>query len=150
MDAVLRAVVVYVLLLAIFRVAGKRSLSDASTFDLILALIISESIQQGLIDSDNSLTNAIILVITLVGFDILLGHLKQRFPGLGRVLDGMPVVLLERGMIHRDRMRKERVDDDDLRGAAREQHGLATLDDVEHVVLEESGTMTVIPRRREP
>jgi uncharacterized membrane protein YcaP (DUF421 family) len=149
MDAVLRAVVVYVVLLAIFRLAGKRSLSEASTFDLVLTLIISESIQQALIDTDNSLTNALLLVLTLVGFDILLAHLKQRVPLVARVLDGLPIVLVERGVPQRDRMRRERVDDADLRSAAREQHGLENLEQVEHVVLEESGVLTVIPRRQE-
>ena len=148
MDAVLRAVVVYVVLLAIFRVAGKRSLSEASTFDLVLTLIISESIQQALIDNDNSLTNALLLVLTLVGFDILLAHVKQRVPAVARVLDGLPVVLMQQGELQRDRMRRERVDEADLRSAAREQHGLETLEQVEHVVLEESGTLTVIPRQR--
>ena len=148
MDAVLRAVVVYVVLLAIFRVAGKRSLSEASTFDLVLTLIISESIQQALIDNDNSLTNALLLVLTLVGFDILPAHVKQRVPAVARVLDGLPVVLMQQGELQRDRMRRERVDEADLRSAAREQHGLENLEQVEHVVLEDSGTLTVIPRQR--
>ena len=90
MSSILRAAAVYLVLLVVFRVAGKRTLSDMTTFDLVLVLIISEAVQTALVDTDNSMTNAFLLVITLVGIDVLLSVLKHRFPSFGRSLDVIP------------------------------------------------------------
>ena len=148
MDAILRGVVVYLLLLVIFRIAGRRSLAEVTTFDLVLTLIISEAIQQALIDGDDSLTNAFLIVIALVGTDILLSHVKQRWPKVERVLQGVPLVILEHGKPIRERMDPERVDDQDILQAARHQEGLRSLDDLDYAVLETSGDITVVPKRR--
>ncbi len=146
MDSIVRGLVVYVLLLIIFRISGKRSLSEITTFDFVLLLIISESVQQGMIDSDNSLTNAFLLVITLVGLDILLSLAKQRWEGLRSILDSRPLLLIEDGKQHRKHMERERVDEGDILAAARELHGLARLDQIEHAVLEQGGTITIVPK----
>ena len=148
MDAIVRGVVVYLLLLVIFRIAGKRSLAEVTTFDLVLTLIISESIQQALIDGDDSLTNAFLIVIALVGTDILLSHVKQRWPRVERVLQGVPLVILEHGKPTQDRLDRERVDEQDILHAARQQEGLRSLDDLDYAVLEPSGDITVIPKQR--
>ena len=146
MDAILRGVVVYLLLLLIFRIAGKRSLSQVTTFDLVLTLIISESIQQALLDGDDSLTNAFLVVIALVGTDILLSHVKQRWPRVEHILQGMPLVILEGGKPIRDRLERERVDEQDILHAARQQEGLRALQDLDYAVLETSGDITVVPK----
>ena len=148
MDAIVRGVVVYLLLLVIFRIAGKRSLAEVTTFDLVLTLIISESIQQALIDGDDSLTNAFLIVIALVGTDILLSHVKQRWPRGERVLQGVPLVILEHGKPKQDRLDRERVDEQDILHAARQQEGLRSLDDLDYAVLEPSGDITVVPKQR--
>jgi len=147
MTSVLRAAAVYLILLVLFRIAGKRTLSDVTTFDFVLLLIISESIQQGLVDDDNSLTNALLLVLTLVSLNILFSVLKQRWPGVERVADGLPVVILSRGKPLTDVMKKERVGAEDIMHAARTSHGLKTLEEVEYAILESSGGISVIPRR---
>ena len=146
MDAILRGVVVYLLLLLIFRIAGKRSLSQVTTFDLVLTLIISESIQQALLDGDDSLTNAFLVVIALVGTDILLSHVKQRWPRVEHVLQGRPLVILEGGKPIADRLDRERVDEEDILHAARQQEGLRSLADLDYAVLETSGDITVVPK----
>jgi uncharacterized membrane protein YcaP (DUF421 family) len=147
MDSILRGVVVYLFLLIIFRVAGKRALAEVTTFDLVLTLIISESIQQALIDSDNSMTNAFLIVIALVGADILLSHVKQRWPAVERVLQGSPLVILEHGKPLADRMARERVDEHDVLQAARQQEGVRSLDELDYAVLETNGDITVVPKR---
>jgi uncharacterized membrane protein YcaP (DUF421 family) len=147
MASVLRALVVYLVLLVLFRIAGKRTLSSVTTFDFVLLLIISESIQQGLIDGDNSMTNALIIVITLILLNIAFSLVKKRWPRADRAVDGLPVVILSRGKPHEDVMRQERVGEEDIMHAARVAHGLRTLDDVEFAILESSGGISVIPRR---
>ena len=147
MDTVIRATFVYVFLLLIFRISGKRTLSQISTFDLVLTLIISEAIQEALVDSDRSLTGAALLVVTLVGLNILVSLLKQWFPRFERVLEDAPIVIIEDGQIHRRRMDKERVDEQDILSAARQLQGLASLKDVRYAVIEKDGHVTIVPKR---
>jgi uncharacterized membrane protein YcaP (DUF421 family) len=146
-DSIFRALAVYVVLLVIFRIAGKRALSQATTFDLVLALIISEAIQQALVDRDGSLTGAFLVVVTLVGADVLFSVVKQRWERFDRIVEGTPVTVVEQGKPLRDRMRRERVDDDDILEAARELRGITTLGEIERAVVERSGQITVVPKR---
>lgn len=78
MESVLRAAAMYVGLLIIMRIAGKRSLAQITTFDFVLLLIISEATQNAMLGQDFSLTNAFIVIITLVTLDIGLSLLKRR------------------------------------------------------------------------
>ena len=146
MSSILRAAAVYLVLLVVFRVAGKRTLSDMTTFDLVLVLIISEAVQTALVDTDNSMTNAFLLVITLVGIDVLLSVLKHRFPSFGRSLDGRPVVLVRDGELLEHVAAKERVDRDDVLSAARCLHGIEHMGQIKHAVLEAGGKISIIPR----
>ena len=148
MDTVIRAACVYALLLVIFRIAGKRSLAQITTFDLVLTLIISEAIQQALLDNDNSMTNAFILVITLVVLDVGLSLLKQRSKRVDRIIEGLPVIVLDGDTLHRDRMMRERIDESEIVGAARAAHGLERLDQIKYAVVEPNGRITVVPRER--
>ena len=149
MNTVFRAAVVYAILLIIFRIAGKRTLTQITTFDLVLTLIISEAIQQALVDNDNSLTNAFILVITLVSLDIGLSMLTERSKRLDRIVDGLPVIILEQGEVVRDRMRCEGITEGEILGAAREAHGLERLDQIKYAVVEQNGRITIVPRTAE-
>lgn len=145
MSSIFRAAAVYLVLLVIFRVAGKRTLSDMTTFDLVLVLIISEAVQQAMVDTDNSMTNAFLLVTTLVGIDILLSVLKHRFPSFGRTMDGRPVVVVRHGRLLEEVAAKERVDEDDVLSAARCLHGIEHMGQIKYAVLEPGGKISVIP-----
>lgn len=79
MEPILRAIVTYTFLLFMVRVAGKRSLSQTTTFDLVLLLIISEAAQQGLVGNDYSMTNSSIIITTLVLLDVSVSFMKQRW-----------------------------------------------------------------------
>jgi uncharacterized membrane protein YcaP (DUF421 family) len=145
-ESVGRALAVYCFLLIVFRIAGKRTLSEATAFDLVLLLIISETTQQAMVDNDHSMTNCVILVLTLVGADIGLSLLKHWIPSLDPVIDGTAVILVRDGKLLRDRMNCERVGIDDILEAIREQQGLENLDQVKLAVLERSGQISVIPK----
>lgn len=144
MESITRGLVVYLFLLLVFRLAGKRSLSETSSFDLVLLLIISETIQQAMVDSDNSLTNAGLLVLTLVSADVFLSVIKQRSPLLDQWLEGVPVVVLKDGQLVKEHADSERVDEADILEAAREQRGLERLDQIKFAVLERGGKITVV------
>lgn len=147
MDPIIRALVVYISLLVIFRIAGKRSLSQVTTFDLILTLIISEAIQEALVDDDHSLTQAMILVVSLVSFDILLSLMKQRWKLIEKLADEPPVLIMQDGRVLEEPLRKERVDAPDILHAARQSLGISRLDQLDYAVVEAGGGITVVPKR---
>ena len=146
MESVFRGLIVYFFLLIVFRIAGKRTLSEATTFDLVLLLIISETTQPAMVDNDHSMTNGAVLIFSLVGADILLSYAKQWLPILDPVLDGTAVILLRDGQVLRNRLNSERVDTNDILEAAREQQGLESLDQIKLAVLERGGQISIVPR----
>ncbi len=147
MDSVLRAVTIYVALMLIMRVAGKRSLAQITTFDFVLLLIIGEATQQALLGQDFSVTNAIIVIVTLVGLDIALSLIKRHSKTIDKVLDDVPLVIVEDGVALKDRMAKARVDEQDVLNAARHLQGLERLDQIRYAVLERSGGISIVPKK---
>jgi uncharacterized membrane protein YcaP (DUF421 family) len=146
MDSIIRAAVVYLVLLVLFRISGKRSLAETTTFDFVLLLIISEATQQAMIDNDNSMTNALLLVVTLVGLNILMSLLKQYSKRIERVVEDFPLIVVENGKALKERMDKSRIDEDDVMEAARKLQGLERLEQIKYAVLERSGAISIIPK----
>jgi uncharacterized membrane protein YcaP (DUF421 family) len=146
MESILRGAATYLVIWVIFRLTGKRTLAQITTFDAVLLLIISETTQAALTDQDDSFTNSILLILTLIGLDVFLSCLKQRFEIVERVVDGFPIVIYRNGACDISSMRMERVDTQDLLHAARKKHGISALTDVECAVLEATGEITVIPK----
>lgn len=147
MEPVLRGLAVYVFLLLVFRLTGKRSLDQVTTFDFVLLLIISETTQQALIGEDFSLTNAFLVIVTLFVADQVLSFLKEKSSFVRRWGEGLPLVLLENGKPFQDRMHKSQVSEDDILEAARELQGLERLDQIKYAVLERHGGITIIPKK---
>ncbi|MGE5436467.1 MAG: DUF421 domain-containing protein [Syntrophothermus sp.] len=145
MDSVIKGLIVYLFLLVIFRFSGKRTLAQTTNFDLVLLLIISETTQQAMVDNDHSITNAFLLIMTLIGSSILLSFLKQRYKKLEQWLEGLPLIIMEDGKLHKDRMKKDRVDESDVLNAARLKHGIENLDQIKYAVIEKNGEISIIP-----
>lgn len=146
MDSIIRALAVYGFLLVVFRITGKRSLAQITTFDAVLLLIISEAVQQALIDGDESMTNGFLIVITLLAADIALSVATIRSSKIDKFVNDAPLLLIEDGRMHEDRLKKSRVSADDIIEHARELRGLERLDQIKYAVLERNGTVTVIPK----
>lgn len=146
MDAVFRAAAVYVLLLIVFRIAGRRTLMEMTTFDFILLLILSEATQNAMIGSDYSVTNGFLVILTLVGLDIALSSIKYRWRTVQKWLDGIPMILVEDGRPLRHLMDKARVDEEDIMASARKSQGIERMDQIKYAVLESSGGISIIPR----
>jgi uncharacterized membrane protein YcaP (DUF421 family) len=149
MELVLRAVAVYLVLLVVFRIAGKRSLAQITTFDFVWLLVISEAVQQALIGQDFSVMGAVVLIATLVTIDLLLSWLKDRFPRLDRLVDSVPLVIVDHGRALHERMRKERVSVEDVLSAARMHLGLERLDQIKYAVVERSGGISILPKSQD-
>lgn len=147
MDSVIRGLVVYLLLLIVFRFAGKRTLAQTSSFELILLLIISETIQEALIDDDHSITNSFLLILTLVGTTIGLSFIKHYFPKVDKWMEEEPLIILENGKPHKERMDKVRVDEREILAAARKLQGINDLAEIKYAILESNGEITIVPKR---
>jgi uncharacterized membrane protein YcaP (DUF421 family) len=148
-ESVLRGVAVYGLLLVLFRITGKRSLGQITTFDFILLLIISEAIQNGMVGNSYSVTNALVLIVTLVVIDLGLTFVKTRLPVLERWLEGTPLVIVEDGRALQDRLDRSGVDLSDVLRAARSTQGLERLEQIKYAVLERNGEISIIPRKED-
>ncbi|HEX6978867.1 MAG TPA: YetF domain-containing protein [Alphaproteobacteria bacterium] len=146
MDAVLRAAVIYIVLLLLFRIAGRRSLAELTAFDFILLLIIGEATQQALLGEDFSITNAIIVVVTLLALDVGISVWKQRSARVNRLIEGVPTVLVENGRPLKELMDRARVREEEILEAARRLQGLERMDQIKFAVLEVSGGITIIPK----
>jgi uncharacterized membrane protein YcaP (DUF421 family) len=146
MESVIRPALVYLFLLLLLRLTGKRTLAQITTFDFVLLLIISEASQQALIGEDNSMINGAIVVATLIGLNIVMSLLKQRSKWFDRLLDDIPLVIVADGKALKERMYKSRVDEEDVLDAAREGHGLERMDQIRHAILERDGKISIIPR----
>ncbi|BDG74469.1 DUF421 domain-containing protein [Roseomonas fluvialis] len=146
MDTVLRAAAVYLVLLLLFRIAGRRSLYQITTFDLVLLLVIGEATQPALLGDDMSVTTAVIAVTTLLTLDVAFSLLKRDVPLANRVLDGRPTLLVLHGQPLQREMRLARIELDDIMQAARERQGIVQLEDIGMAVLEVGGAISVIPR----
>ncbi|MBX6316751.1 MAG: DUF421 domain-containing protein [Isosphaeraceae bacterium] len=146
MDSVLRAVVIYFILLVVFRIAGRRTLSEITNFDFVLLLIISEATQNAMIGEDYSIMNAVLVIVTLIALDIGLSLWKQRSHRLDRWLEGLPTVIVADGRPMRDLMVQARIDEEDILAAARELQGLERMDQIKYAVLERSGGISIIPK----
>ena len=147
MESVIRGLVVYSFLLLVFRLAGKRTLSETTNFELVLLLIISETTQQAMVGSDQSVTNAFLLILTLVGCTVMLAWFKQRFPAVDRVVDDVPTIIVENGHMHKDRMFKLHVDEGDILESARELQAIENIAQIKYAIVERNGKITVIPKQ---
>jgi uncharacterized membrane protein YcaP (DUF421 family) len=127
--------------------AGKRTLSDVTTFDFVLLLIVGEATQQALLGEDFSLINAFLVILTLIGIDIAISLVQQRWPWLDKWIEGVPLVIVEHGQPLRDRLKRVRVSEEDILVAARERQGLARMDQIQYAVLERSGGISIIPKQ---
>lgn len=146
MDAVIRGLVIYFFLLLVFRISGRRTLSNATTFDLVLLLIISEVTQQAMVSNDHSITNSVLLILTLVMTSLGLSELKQRFPRIKYLLEGSSVLIVRNGRMIRERMNELRVDEDEILEAARAAHGLESLEQIKYAFVEPNGDITLVPK----
>lgn len=148
METVIRGVAVYVFLLVVTRLSGRRTLAQMTPFDFVVLLIVAETTQQALLADDFSLVNCFILILTLFVADILLSYFKAWSPKSALLLDGAPVVLVSRGEPDEIALRGTRVDVADIMEAARSQHGLERLDQVKFAVLEAGGNISIVPADR--
>lgn len=148
METVFRAVAIYLFLMLVFRISGKRSLAEMNAFDLVLVLIIGEAASQGLTGDDFSITTTFVLVTTLILMEKGIALLKQNSKPVERWLDDLPTVIVEDGKPLLAKMKQQEVNEEDVLEAARQSQGLERMDQVKYAVLERGGTISVVPMKK--
>jgi uncharacterized membrane protein YcaP (DUF421 family) len=145
MDIVLRAVVLYVYIVFVMRVIGRRELSSMTPFDLVLLIILGDAIQQGLTQDDYSVTGAILAVATIATLQVLTSYLSYRSKKARTVLEGDPIVLVDHGQIVQGNLKRERMTEDEVAEEMRQQQ-IASLDEVEWAIIEANGSISFIKK----
>jgi uncharacterized membrane protein YcaP (DUF421 family) len=143
-EIILRTAVVYLFLVAIFRITGKREVGQMSVLELVVVLIISDAVQNSMVGENVTLWGGLVAVATLLAIDLGLKALTGRSRRLRKAIVGEPRLLVRDGVVLERALEEEGVDIEDVRAAARSQ-GLARLDEVKLAVLETGGTISIIP-----
>jgi uncharacterized membrane protein YcaP (DUF421 family) len=145
MDLVLRATIVYVLILVVTRASGRRELGQMAPSDFILLIVVGDLVQQGVTQSDQSLTGTFVVIATLTLLTVGTGYLSFRFRGLRPLLEGDPIVLIAEGEIQERALHRQRITDDELAAEAR-QAQIGSLADVRYAILESGGQISFITK----
>ena len=143
-EFIARGTVIYVVLLALVRVAGKRTIGQFTPFDLIVMLLLSEAVSNGLSGGDDSVTGGLIVAATLIGLNFGLAWLTSRSDKVEQVVEGREVLLGRNGTIYEDVLRRERVSHADLDKVLRENDCL--LKEMRCAFLEADGSISIIKR----
>ena len=141
---VVRTLIVYLALLIGLRLVGRRELGQMTPFDLVVILLIANSLQNAMVGPDTSVTGGLASAFTLLAANWILTRMRIRIPWLRRVAEGEPILLVSGGRVLSEHLRSAAIDLADLEQAVRE-HGVATLSEVDTAILEVDGTVSVIP-----
>ena len=143
MDLVLRSAFVFCLILVITRAVGRRELSSMEPFDLILLVVLGDLVQQGVTQSDYSLTGATTVIVTMACLVVATAYLSYRFKRLRPILEGEPILLVSDGRILERALRRQRMTVEELRAEARQQ-SIASFDEIRFAVLETNGKISFL------
>jgi uncharacterized membrane protein YcaP (DUF421 family) len=145
-EKILRALIVYLFLVALLRVFGKRELAQLNPFDLVVLLTISNTVQNAIIGEDNSVTGGLIGALALMAANYLLVRFIFKHRRLDQFLEGKPTTLIESGQIRREELAKELLTESELLMVVHRQ-GYSSLNEIERCVLEPGGGFYIHGKR---
>jgi len=143
MDIAIRSLVAFLFVFAITRLVGRRELSKLEPFDVIMLVVIGDLVQQGVTQSDYSVTGIFIVLSVVTLMTALFAYLNFRFPKLRPWMEGRPVVLIDNGAMIERNLRRERLTVGEVEAEARQQQ-IASLGQVRWAVLERNGQISFI------
>ena len=144
-ELILRGGVVYVFLLILLRITGKRQVGQMAPFDLVLLLVLSNAVQNSMNGGDNSLVGGLISATTLVGLNFLIGLITYKSKKLEAIIEGRPQVLVHNGKLFEDVMASAKLTHHELDSALR-QAGCNCVEEVHTAILENNGSISVVAR----
>jgi uncharacterized membrane protein YcaP (DUF421 family) len=145
-DLAIRAILLYLFVVFVMRVVGRRELSSLTAFDLVLLIVLGDAIQQGLTQSDYSVTGAVIVVSTFAVLQVGTSYLGFKFKRIRSVLEGQPIVLIEDGRLIDGNLRRQRLTPDDVAEEMRLQQ-IMSFTEVAWGILESNGRISFIEKR---
>lgn len=148
LDLLIRVSIVYLAILLLLRISGKRQLGQMGATEFVSILLISNAVQNSMNGGDNSLTGGLILAATLIALSTLISYLTYRSPFFSRVFEGTPTLLIHKSKLLRKNLQQERLSDSELKVLLRKQ-GIHDFQSVETAVLEADGTLSVT-KKNEP
>ena len=144
-EKVIRPIVVYLCLVVMVRLAGRRELAQLNSFDLVVLMMLANTVQNATIGNDNSLIGGLIGVAALLLVNYIVVRVLYLRPRLDRLIEGGPTMLIKDGRVIRRNLAKEAISVQQLMEAVRKQ-GLGALEQVAEAVLETGGVISVVPR----
>jgi uncharacterized membrane protein YcaP (DUF421 family) len=144
-DIVIRATIAFFFVFLLTRIVGRRELSSLEPFDLILLIVLGDLVQQGVTQSDYSVTGLILAAGTIALLTVLISYVCFRFPRTRPLLEGHPLVVIQDGSVLEDNLRRERLTRSELAEAARLQQ-IDSLDQVSWAILEKSGQISFVKK----
>jgi uncharacterized membrane protein YcaP (DUF421 family) len=144
-DIVPRAAIAFLFIFLLTRIVGRRELSTMEPFDLILLVVLGDLVQQGVTQSDYSLTGLVLAAGTMALLTVLISYVSFRFPRVRPLLDGQPIVVIQDGKVLDANLRRERLTKAELALEARLQQ-IESLDQVSWAILETSGQISFVPK----
>jgi uncharacterized membrane protein YcaP (DUF421 family) len=145
MDLVIRATVVFFFIFLVTRIVGRRQLSDLEPFDLILLVVLGDLVQQGITQSDESVTGTLVVISTIALLSVGVSWISLRSARVRQLAEGEPIVLVQDGRPIERNLRRERITLADIQEEAR-QAQIVSLADIQWAILENDGKISCIPR----
>lgn len=144
-EKIIRPIIVYLFLVIVLRLAGRRELAQLNSFDLVVLMMLANTVQNATIGNDNSLAGGLIGVSALLLVNYLVVRLLYLRPKLDELLEGGPTLLIKDGRVIRPNLAQEAISEQQLMEAIRKQ-GLGSVGQVAQAVLETGGVISVVPR----
>jgi len=146
-EFILRGIIVYLFLLILLRLTGKRQIGQLAPFDLVLLLVLSNAVQNSMNGGDNSVAGGLISATTLIGINAVVGFLTFNSKKLELLIEGHPQVLIHNGKLYEAALKREKLTHHELMSALR-NNGCDCIEEVHSCILETDGNITVIPRQK--
>ncbi|HLZ08468.1 MAG TPA: YetF domain-containing protein [Chloroflexota bacterium] len=140
-----KTTVVYVFLVVGLHLLGKRELGQMTIYDLVLIIVLANSVQNAMVGNDTSLLGGLVAAITLLVINRLFTYFIVNYPGLAREMVGQPVLIAKDGQAFPDQLKREGISEEQLMAALRE-HGITSLKDAKMAVLEVDGSISIVPK----
>jgi uncharacterized membrane protein YcaP (DUF421 family) len=144
-EFVVRGAIVYAVLLLLIRIAGRRTVGQFTPFELLVVMLMSESVSNSLSGSDKSISGGLIIATTLIALNILLATVTARNRKIADLIDGTPVLLGRDGIIFHDVRKARRISEDEIQQALHQTD--CSLAQMKCIFLEADGSITVLQKK---
>jgi len=146
LEKILRPIFVYIFLVVMLRLSGKRELVQLNPFDLVVLLTLSNTVQNAIIGDDNSVSGGLLGATSLLAINYLVVRFLYKHKKLDQIIEGRADILVEGGKVHVERLKRELITMTQLEAAARKQ-GFGSLSEVDQCILEPGGTLSFIAKK---